>query len=400
MAAVRIDMAVTPVPGRVHAVEEIYAALHAFQYIGRCTYSHKISRFVAGQMRHDRVQHAVHLLVGLPHGQAAHSVAVQVQLGDLLRVFDADILENGPLVNPEQQLMRIDCIRKGIEPRHFIPAAHKPSGRPFDGRPHVVPVRRRVRAFVKCHGDRGSKIGLDLHALLRSHKYLPPVHMGMEVNPFFLDFTQLCKGEDLKSAGIRQDRPVPVHELPDASQFFYEPVPRPHMQVVRITQFHLAVQFLQLRRRNAALDRSNRPHVHEDRGLDHPVYGGHAGPFGPAFGFQEFIHQSIPPIRMHPQLFPAVIISNLHSSVKKIALHFPWKVQGRKKRVHSPYAGKARSLKGYPGDLHCNRKFLFTYIMPCMKSPEIACEIHIQGLHTGITGRADQVEAILHCFFK
>ena len=98
MAAVRIDMAVTPVSRRIHAVEEIHAALHAFQYVGRSTNSHEIRRFVAGQVRHDRIQHAVHLLVGLPHGQAAHSVAVQVQLGDLLRVFNADILENGPLI--------------------------------------------------------------------------------------------------------------------------------------------------------------------------------------------------------------------------------------------------------------------------------------------------------------
>ena len=109
--------------------------------------------------------------------------------------------------------------------------------------------------------------------------------MGMEVNTLFFYFPQFCKGKNLKSAGIRQDRPVPVHELPDSAQFFYQPVPGPHMQVVSIAQLHLAVKLLQFRRRDAALDRGRGPHVHEDRRLDRPVNGGHAGPLGPALGF-------------------------------------------------------------------------------------------------------------------
>ena len=53
---------------------------------------------------------------------------------------------------------------------------------------HIFPVRRAGRALVKSHGDRGSQIGLDLHALLRSHEDLPTVDMGVEIHALLLYF--------------------------------------------------------------------------------------------------------------------------------------------------------------------------------------------------------------------
>ena len=59
------------------------------------------------------------------------------------------------LIDPEQHLMRIDRIRKTVQPLHLLFAARQPTGRPCNRLFHIFTVRYTGRAFIKSHCDRG-----------------------------------------------------------------------------------------------------------------------------------------------------------------------------------------------------------------------------------------------------
>ena len=58
------------------------------------------------------------------------------------------------------------------------------------------------RTLIERHGNGRCQVGLDLHALLRSHKDLVSVNMGTEGYALFLDLAKTGKGKYLKAAGI------------------------------------------------------------------------------------------------------------------------------------------------------------------------------------------------------
>ena len=49
----------------------------------------------------------------------------------------------------------------------------------------------------------------------------------------------LCQTVDLKSAGIRKNRFVPIHETVQTAQFFDGLVPGTNMKMIGIGEFHL-----------------------------------------------------------------------------------------------------------------------------------------------------------------
>ncbi len=136
----------------------------------------------------------------LSHGEPAHRVAVQTERGDLACMADPQPVDDAALIDAEKQLIRVDRIRKRVETPHLRLTADEPPGRPLDGTVDVGGVRQRVRAFVKSHRDVRAEVGLDLHALLRTHENQPAVHMGMKRHALFSDLTELRKRKDLKAA--------------------------------------------------------------------------------------------------------------------------------------------------------------------------------------------------------
>ena len=290
---VGVHMAVPAVPGRVNAVEEVHAAVHRLQDIGGSSHPHKVHRLFLRQMGHGHVQHVVHFLVALAHRQAAHRVAVQVHFPDHVRVPGADAVHHAALVYAKEQLFPVDGVRQSVEPVHLLLAACKPPGGPLHGIADVLLVRMAGRAFVKGHGDGGTQVGLDLHALLRPHKNLAAVDVGVKIDPFLLDLSQTGQGKHLKAAGVRQDRPVPVHEPVQAAELPDQLVAGAHMQMVGVGELHLGADLAQVVGGNRALDGAHRAHVHEHRGLDGAVDGLHLRPLGPAVLCYHFIfHRS------------------------------------------------------------------------------------------------------------
>jgi hypothetical protein len=68
------------------------------------------------------------------------------------------------------------------------------------------------RALVEDHDDVRAQRALHRHGLLRPHEHRAAVHRRAEVHALLGDLAQLAEAEDLKAAGVGQDRPLPVHE--------------------------------------------------------------------------------------------------------------------------------------------------------------------------------------------
>ena len=86
----------------------------------------------------------VHFFMAFSYSQSTYRITIQIHLTDRFCVIDTDIIKDSSLIDTEQQLI-------------FI--------------------------------DRGSKVGLDLHTLFRSHEDLVTIDVGTESYAFFLDLS-------------------------------------------------------------------------------------------------------------------------------------------------------------------------------------------------------------------
>ena len=278
------------VPAGIYAVKEIHAPVYGLQDIRRRSHAHEIGRLVRRKIRNHSLNNLIHLLVALAHGQAADGVTVQLHPGNLFCVLNPDILVDSSLIDAEQKLIRIDGIRQGIQPFHFCLAAREPAGRPGYRTLHVIAFCQSRRALIEGHGYGRGQIGLNLHALLRPHENLPPVHMGIEIHTLFLNFAQGRQRKYLKSAGIRQNRLIPGHEFVKASQLLHDLIAGAHMKMVGIRQFYLGADLLQIRGGYGSLDGCRCSHIHEHRRLHGAVHGGKFRAFRVSVSFQYSIH--------------------------------------------------------------------------------------------------------------
>ena len=75
---------------------------------------------------------------------------------------------------------------------------------------------------------------MDTHALLRPHKNSVAVDMAGEGDALFLNLTQLCKGKNLETTAIGQDRTLPAGESMEASQILHQSIPWTHMEMISV----------------------------------------------------------------------------------------------------------------------------------------------------------------------
>ena len=92
----------------------------------------------------------------------------------------------------------------------------------------------------------------------------------------FRHFAQIAQAENLKSAGVGEDRPVPRHELLHAAKLPHHLDAGPQIQMVGVIQQDLDAQLFQHVLRHT-FDRAHRSHRHEDRG-SHLAVGGEESP--------------------------------------------------------------------------------------------------------------------------
>src|SRR5678815_3276743 len=94
--------------------------------------------------------------------------------------------------------------------------------------------------------------------------------MTLKVHALFCDLPQLREAEDLKSAGIGQDRAIPRHEAMQSAEMLDDLHSRPNEQVIGVPKNDLRLELPQFVRPDC-LDRPLGAHWHKNRRLDHPV---------------------------------------------------------------------------------------------------------------------------------
>ena len=97
------------------------------------------------------------------------------------------------------------------------------------------------------------------------------IDVGVKINALFFNLPQSRQGKHLKSAGIREDRAIPVHKFVQTAKLSDQLVAGTDMEVVGIGKFHLRADRAEIIGRNRALDRRHRADIHENRRLDGSV---------------------------------------------------------------------------------------------------------------------------------
>ena len=287
-----IDLPVPSVSGGIHAVKEIHAPVHGFNDILRRSHPHQVGRLFPREMGNRDVQNMIHFLMCLSHRQTADGIARKLQLGDLLRVADPDVIDNAALIDPKEILSRIYRVGPAVQLRQLLLATKEPAVGPVHRGLDIRPVRLGRRAFVEGHGYGGAKIGLDRHTFLRAHEDLPSVDMGLEGYALLLDGPELRQRINLKSAGIRKDRLLPCGKALKPAQLLHDFVSRPDMEMVGITQQNASADRLKVFGTDGSFNGCNGSHIHENRRFDHPVGRVEASALRASILSDQFVHKN------------------------------------------------------------------------------------------------------------
>src|SRR5210317_1008001 len=88
------------------------------------------------------------------------------------------------------------------------------------------------------------------------------IKMGLETDTLFINLSQLAKAEDLESATVGQDRPVPVHEFVQTAESRHPFMPGAQVKMVGVAENNLGTDLLELLRQHP-LDRALGSNRHE-----------------------------------------------------------------------------------------------------------------------------------------
>ena len=81
---------------------------------------------------------------------------------------------------------------------------------------------------------------------LRGDEMLAAVDMRAEFNAFVIDFPQAGQAENLETAAVGQNSPVPVHETVQPAHLADDIDPRPEVEVIGIGEYHLDADFFKM----------------------------------------------------------------------------------------------------------------------------------------------------------
>jgi len=74
--------------------------------------------------------------------------------------------------------------------------------------------------------------------------------MGLKLSAVFRNFAHRCEAENLITAAVGQNRPVPPDKMMQAAQLANQLRARPQVEMVRIREHDLATEFLQIFRQH------------------------------------------------------------------------------------------------------------------------------------------------------
>lgn len=222
--------------GRQDTIEDVHAAQDTVDQIFGCADSHQVARLVFRQQRGDHIQHGVHFLFGLAHGESADGDARGVERGDELGGFRPQGRIHPTLHNPEQGL---------IPTRLRFERALRPAMRPLHG-DFAVLVIVRVGALVKRHDDIRAEVFLNGDGLFGREAMRRAVNVAFEGHAVVINFAGLCEGKNLKAARIREHGLVPLHKLVQAAHVAHQFVAGTQVKVIGVAQHQRGVDLLEM----------------------------------------------------------------------------------------------------------------------------------------------------------
>ena len=210
-------------------------------------------------MQGSEPQRLEHLRLPLADCKAADGIAFEADVFERRGRIRPQVRKDTALHNTEKAIAFTlpECIGRALGPAH--------------GEMHAL-GRLRVRggvrrAFVEGHGDRCIQHMLNFNGALRRQHMIAAVNMRAKAHAFFGHLAQLSQTHDLETAGIRQDRAWPIHELAYPAMPRNQLRSRAQHQVVGISENNLrpgGAYILWPHR----FDRRSSAHRHEDRCLD------------------------------------------------------------------------------------------------------------------------------------
>jgi hypothetical protein len=149
-------------------------------------------------------------------------------------------------------------------------------------------LRRRVEggALVQAHCDVRAEVLLDAHGAFGAQFQQAAVDVRTEDGGAVVDLEVGGEAEDLVTAAVGEDGPVPAHEAVQAAQLGDQLVARAQGEVVGVAEDDLHAGFFELLR-GEALDGRLGADRHEHGRLDGAVRGVHAAPAGAAVGLEQ-----------------------------------------------------------------------------------------------------------------
>ena len=235
-------MTVSAVSGRHYTVKEINPSGYRLNNIGRRPDPHQISRTVFRHPLFNRFNRIIHLFMCFTDCQSAYSISGKFQFGNTFHMLDTEVMKHSSLIDPEQQLPRIDRIVLLPVSLPCVPAAQQPLIGTKNRFFHILSWRWNLHTFIKGHGDIRTQICLDSHAFFRTHEENLSVNMRVKRDSRILNFSQFCQREDLKSSAVSKNRTRPVHKPMQPAQITDPIISGSDVQVVRVCKCNLTMK--------------------------------------------------------------------------------------------------------------------------------------------------------------
>ena len=263
------QMAVARVAGGHDAVEQVDSFGHGLDDVLRSADSHQVARAVRRHPRGAMAHHARHLLLGLAHRKPADGIAGKTEFKQAGERPVPQFGVHAALDDAEQ--------RGGMAAVGAV-AAPGPAQRQFHRFARLRGCRRIGGAVVENHDHIGAKPLLQGDGGFRAEEDALAIDRRAERHAFLADLAHGAEAEDLETAGIGEDRPVPAHEAVQAAVGFDDFRAGAQHQVEAVGENHVGAGFPHLPGVQA-LHRAVGAHRHE-RGGAHLAAGEaqHAGP--------------------------------------------------------------------------------------------------------------------------
>src|SRR5450756_1377780 len=112
----------------------------------------------------------------------------------------------------------------GLQPLDLGEAALEPANAALARIARARLVRLAGNDVIELHDDVGAQVALDLHHDLGGEKSAGAVDVGLELDAFLADDAKPLERENLESARVGEDRPVPLHEAVESSHLAHDVV--------------------------------------------------------------------------------------------------------------------------------------------------------------------------------